>query len=200
MFQHFYFHPSLVLAAVAYGLRRRFETIPSRPIVFAAPPPSTCWLYWMIPSAGLTSSHRLAIDRRKRAQILAVPVQAVERDEREQFGVPRDARVDLMEVRPTVRPGRDHLAVKDERLGRLLLQRGDNRPVAPRPVVADLVKARPPAQSSTRWVRKPLYLISCSQASLIGATSTRIGSCGLMNPSPFTIASHASTLRPAAIK
>jgi hypothetical protein len=154
----------------------------------------------MIPSAGLTSSHRLAIDRRKRAQILAVPVQAVERDEREQFGVPGDARVDLMEVRPTVRPGRDHLAVKDERLGRLLLQRGDNRPVAPRPVVAGLGEG-----TTAGPIQHPLG----AKAVIFDLVQPGVADRGnldqdrflrLDEPQPFTIASHASTLPPAAIK
>lgn len=80
--------------------------------------------------------YRLALDRRQRAQILAVLVQDVEGDECEQLGVPCHARMHLLEVRPAVGLRRDHLAVDDEGLRGQLFSGIDHRPEPLRPVMA----------------------------------------------------------------
>nr|WP_292387839.1 hypothetical protein [Mesorhizobium sp.] len=69
-------------------------------------------------------------------KILTAQMQDVESAEGELFGIPHHAGVHLVEVRPAVGIGRDHLNIEDKGLGRQLLGRSDDRPIPFRPVVA----------------------------------------------------------------
>ena len=93
--------------------------MPSRPIFStasknAAPPVSTCWLYWIAPTAEFDKPPEPLLDERHLWQILPVEMEKVEGDEGQPAALPGDRRPDRAELmRAVIRVGGEQVTVQD---------------------------------------------------------------------------------------